>query len=704
MQISLITAPTIFDCVHPDVTIRANKPPGTQLGVLCLAASAATHGHCSTIIDLDAIALEVLYSCGKQVTADDLFEAFAHALACTDAPLLGFSSICSSYPLTVRLAAEAKRLHPEAYVVLGGPQATVVDLPTLEAFPWVDAIVRGEADWTLPMLIDALDEKRMTSGIERVPGTTFRRNGRMVRNPDAALIADLDMLPLPAFELDPKIKDRKSVQLELGRGCPYGCTFCSTNDFFRRKFRLKSPDVVLGHMNQLHERYGVTDFTLVHDMFTVDRKRVVEFAEALLESGSKYQWNCAARTDRVDDELLALMAKAGCAGIFFGVETGSSRLQRIIDKGLDLGAAWEAIRSATAHGMNTSVGLITGFPEEERDDLRDTIHFFVQATRFDDAEPQLSLLAPLAETPIEKKYRDQLVFDHTYSDISQRGWREDPRDLDLIEKYARVFSSFYAVPTLLPRRYIAEVRDFVGGITFWFRWLSIALLDATDDLLHVFDEWLRWHADRGQDASQERRERNSRYYYSNVFARDLLAFVGEAMDSGCLPDTKCLRNVLEYEKALCDLELAPRVEASSPTGIQRESLQGRVRKAQGVVVRSFTFDLPGLLDSLRNGQKLSKTEDRSCWIATVARTGQPIQIVQLSEQTAELIRFCSGEDTVEQILDKYCDANAAVGNPQALKKAALVGLAHLHQHGLLEIEPSTQPLRDDDADTRRWVA
>ncbi len=94
------------------------------------------------------------------------------------------------------------------------------------------------------------------------------------------------------------------------------------------------------------------------------------------------------------------------------------------------------------------------------------------------------------------------MFDHIYSDISQRGWREDPRDLDLIEKHARVFSSFYAVPTLLPRRYIAEVRDFVGGITFWFRWLSIALLDATGDLLHVFDEWLRWHADRGQDVAR----------------------------------------------------------------------------------------------------------------------------------------------------------------------------------------------------------
>jgi radical SAM superfamily enzyme YgiQ (UPF0313 family) len=688
VQIGLITAPTIFDFVNPDVTIRAHKPEGAQLGILCLAASAATHGHRSTIIDLDAIALDLLSSSGKQVTADDLFESFVHALAGTDAPLLGFSSICSSYPLTLRLAAEAKRLHPEAYVVIGGPQATVVDVPTLKGFPWVDAIVRGEADRTLPLLMDALDERRMTSSVEEVPGITFRRNGRVVRNPDAALIANLDMLPLPAFELDPKIKDRRSVPLEIGRGCPYGCTFCSTNEFFRRRFRLKSPDIVLGHMKELYERYGVTNFSLVHDMFTVDRKRVVEFAQAMLRSGNAYHWSCCARTDRVDDQLLALMAESGCVGIFFGVETGSSKLQCIIDKHLALSTAWEAIRSATAHGMKTTVGLITGFPEEVRDDLRDTVHFFVRATRFEHAEPQLSLLAPLAETPIEKKHRGRLVFDHIYSDISYRGWREDPKDLHLIKEFPRVFPNFYAVPTFLSRRYIAEVRDFVEGATYWFRWLSIALLNTTDDLLYVFDEWLRWRARRTQCGRQRCKDRNYRYYCSNIFAHDFLAFVEEAMDAGGLPHTRCLKDVVEYEGVLADLEPAPEVE-NPPVGIQRASLKDRVQKANGVVVRSFTFDLPGLLDSLRRGEQACKTETRSCCTAIVARRDRPVQVLQLSEQAAELLLFCGSDNTIDQVVDKYCDASVGWGNRAVRKKAAFAGLTRLYEDGLLEIRPPT---------------
>lgn len=686
MEICLITAPTIFDFDDPEVTIRTHEPLGTQLGILCLAASAATHGHRSTIIDLDAVAADFLGSSPKQVTADSLFEVYVDALAHIEAPLFGFSSICSSYPLTVRLAEAAKRLHPQAYVVLGGPQATAVDTPTMEAFPWVDAIVRGEADWTLPQLADALDERRWAVGTEEIAGITFRRNMSVVRNPDAALINNLDMLPLPAFEMDPHIKHRKSVQLEVGRGCPYRCAFCSTNDFFGRRSRFKSTNVIIGQMKQLHACYGVTSFSLVHDMFTVDRERVVEFAEALLESGSAYRWTCNARTDRVDDELLALMEKAGCAGIFFGVETGSSKLQRVVDKGLSLGAAWEALRSATAHRMETAVGLIAGFPEEERDDLRDTIHFFVQSTRLEQAEPQLSLLAPLAGTPIEKKYRDVLVFDHIYSDISQRGWREDPKDLDLIKKYPRVFPNFYAVPTLLPRRYVAEVRSFVDSMAFWFRWLPIALVDATGDLLSLFDSWMRWHTHRVQDESQERKDRGSRYYCSSCFARDFLGFVREAMDSGRIPDTQCLRNVLEYEEALCDLERAPTVATPSPC-IQRASLNYRVRKAEGVVVRSFAFDLPGLLDALRSGGQLCEANHRNCCAAIVARRDQPIQVLQLSEEAAELLVLCSTDNTIDCVLNKYCDAHAGPNDRVVPKKAALAGLTRLYQDGLLEIRP-----------------
>ena len=119
-------------------------------------------------------------------------------------------------------------------------------------------------------------------------------------------------------------------------------------------------------MRTIHRTYGNTRFELIHDMFTVDRKRVVEFCEALLASGEQFQWNCSARTDCVDDELIALMARSGCASIFFGIETGSARLQRLIGKNLDLHEAASRVACASRHGIGTTVSLITGFPGETR--------------------------------------------------------------------------------------------------------------------------------------------------------------------------------------------------------------------------------------------------------------------------------------------------------------------------------------------------
>jgi radical SAM superfamily enzyme YgiQ (UPF0313 family) len=158
-------------------------------------------------------------------------------------------------------------------------------------------------------------------------------------------------------------------------------------------------------------------------MFTVDRKRVVAFCEALLESKEEFTWGCSARTDCIDEELIALMSRAGCRGIFFGIETGSVRMQKIIDKGLELSDSAERVRSCDKFKINTAVSLMAGFPEETMDDLRTTAAFFVDSLRYDHADPQLSILAPLADTPIQKQHKDSLVLDDDIAEMSYRGWR-----------------------------------------------------------------------------------------------------------------------------------------------------------------------------------------------------------------------------------------------------------------------------------------
>ncbi len=246
---------------------------------------------------------------------------------------------------------------------------------------------------------------------------------------------------------------------------------------------LKSPERLIEQMRSIKDSYGINTFDLIHDMFTVDRKRVADFCEALLRSNDEFNWNCSARTDCVDDDLIALMAKAGCRGIFFGIETGSARLQKTINKGLDLAEAELMIKSTNKRRITTAVSLIYGFPEETMEDVRDTVGFLIDSLRYDYASPQLHILAPLAETPLHSEYREKLFFDDIFSDMSHQGWRQDPTDRTMINDHPEIFPNFYALPTPnLDRQYLKELRDFILKGMGWFRWLLVALHHDSGDI------------------------------------------------------------------------------------------------------------------------------------------------------------------------------------------------------------------------------
>jgi hypothetical protein len=152
------------------------------------------------------------------------------------------------------------------------------------------------------------------------------------------------------------------------------------------------------------------------------------------------------------------------------------------------------------------------------------VHFFIDSLKFDNAEPQLSLLAPLAATPIYEQHKDHLIFDNIFSDMSHQGWRLDQADVDLIKRHPDIFPNFYAVPTThLDRQYFKAVRDFVTYVATWFRWLPLAMLCDNGDFLAVFDSWSRWlDSKRAQDPGEG--TGRAPYYTHRKFRRDFLEF------------------------------------------------------------------------------------------------------------------------------------------------------------------------------------
>ena len=667
MRICLVSSPTVteFDSRVADTGAVRLISEQAPIGILTLAAILRQHGITVEVVDLNRTYYRYLRSAAYRRRAD--FCSFvARDFASRSFDVWGFSTICSTYPLTIRIARELKRSHPQSVVMLGGPQASVVDAATLWAFPFIDFIVRGEADETLPLLLAALPDMRRFG---EIPGVTFRSGGSIVRNPNAPVVLDLDKLPMPAFDQYPKLGKCYAVPLELGRGCPFACTFCSTNDFFRRRFRLKSPARVIEQMRTIHRAYGNTRFELIHDMFTVDRKRFVEFCEALLASGEQFQWHCSARTDCVDDELIAWMARAGCASIFFGIETGSARLQRLVDKNLDLGEAASRVACAARRGIDTTVSLITGFPDETKDDLRDTVGFLMDAARFDAAKLQLHLLAPLAGTPIYEQYRGRLEQADILSDISYHGWHQDSADREIIRAHPDIFPNFYSVPTSLDLAYIKELRDFIQNSILRCRWLVVALHQDSGGLLEVFDAWLSWLQENRPTRQESSGAGEEPYYARGEFSRDLLKFVrnrylGRARNRGPL-------------SALLNFELALDQEPSKPG-----KRAGAPRLAAGVRVMRLGADYHRILDCLRNHEPLSAVPASRVSIATREIGNQKLEVSRLSPLSAQLLAACNGISNPKRIARELQLPKGIAGIP--CEKVCRFGLAILRQQGLIE--------------------
>lgn len=659
MQVCLVNAATaaeftdIAEFETEDIRRGSSDP---QLGILSLAAVLEAQGCCPAIVDLN----RMFYRCADSLGEEGL-ESFAELAAsqigAIDADVYGFGSICSAYPLALRIAKVVKRLRPQSAIVFGGPQASVVSDQTLKSFPCVDFVLRGEAEESLPILLDELLGARR---FDLVPGLTHRTVWGVQRNVDAPLILDLDALPSPAYHLTGELRGLARASLELGRGCPFSCTFCSTNDFFRRKFRLRSPERILKDMRAIEAEYGIRDFDLVHDMFTVDRRRVQAFCHVLIDSGEGYTWSCSARTDCVDEELIELMAAAGCNGMFFGVETGSERMQKIIDKHLDTRRAHEIIDIVERAGIRSTISLIIGFPQETRDDLRDTIGMFMHSARVPRSGPQINILAPLANTPLHVKYKDRMTLDLLCSDMSHQGRKQHPEDIELIRKYPGIFPNFYLLPTPeLDRGMLLELREFTLMAEMRFRWLLGAADQAGAGVLDIFFDWveIRDTLYPGLAGSDLRH-----YYRTPPFLRDFIAF----LRSHAVGTNEVLKLFLEYEDALSCAQSPdpPRLSRALRRNSQ-EILDWSdipIRKDQSRVIE-LSRGLQEAIDAVKNCRAPEWEAGPQHYVVGQV-PGKKNLTYHVSSRIAKTVQACNGRRTICQVAEYLSAEIPSVPEPE----------------------------------------
>jgi hypothetical protein len=412
-----------------------------HLGLISLIAVAEAANHEAILFDP-----KLALARGELRLDESLYRLLALRLADLDCDAVGFTTLGCNFICTLKIADHFKRACPGIPILLGGPHATILYQEVLAGFEQFDVIVRGEAETSFLPLLKSLG----TGHLQSVPGIAYRDKGTVVATTAAPLIEDLDALPFPAYEHYPIAELGLSfLRVEAGRGCPFRCTFCSTASFFGRKYRLKSAERLLAELDHLNARYGTRRFALTHDLFTVNKKKVSAFCDAVASRG--YTWTCSARMDCVDASLIREMAAAGCRSIYYGVETGSQRMQSVIDKHLDL-KLFDPVLDATAEAkIAATVSFITGYPEETESDQAQTLDLI--GTSFErwsqELTVQLHLLTPEPGTKMFDTFKTELAYDGHVSDFNFPTL--EPDDAEIMGNNPAVFMNHHFYRAAVPR-------------------------------------------------------------------------------------------------------------------------------------------------------------------------------------------------------------------------------------------------------------
>lgn len=409
-----------------------------------------------------------------------------------DCGIIGFYTICNTYPLSIELAKRIKSKRHDINIIFGGPQASLTAEQTLKAYPFVDVVAVGEGEKYIMSLIDQIYGKK---AYEKVSNIFYRdKDGTIIQNDLQSPITGEELsrytvLNIEEYEKLRNLDKKDFIQnIEAGRGCPYGCTFCSTSIFWGRNFRVKLIDSLLNELDFFYNKYGIKKFRLEHDLFTANKKYVLEFCEKLSNKYSDLTWGCSSRIDILDDVLMKALKDSGCTSIYIGFETGSQAMQRNLNKNIQVESSDRKLLNLHNYGFDLTISFIYGFPEEKEPDLKDTIRLIEFLYCNNIGKIQLHKFIPLPVTIETDKVIDELFFDTSDIDISifQQAHFDDCL-YDIIKNNKEIHSCFYTFPSDLRTEYKhLDVLITCFSLSFNMFKLSIKYLILNVGILQVY--------------------------------------------------------------------------------------------------------------------------------------------------------------------------------------------------------------------------
>ncbi len=293
---------------------------------------------------------------------------------------LGITCYSESRFSCFEFAQKAKEINPSCIVIVGGPHVLDLDEQILQHYSFIDCVVRGEGEEAMLAIIigEPLDE---------IKGISFRKNGKLIRNPDKDLSAQIERFKLDYSFYSPWLTKWKDIEvpdylkgvihipITASRGCPFRCTFCVANRQWGGKWRAVAPEVLVDRLKLLVERYQAGYFRFYDSLFTCDNDWVLRLCELLEKENLPihFRIDIRAGTPRY---ILERLRKVGCDIVGFGIESGSDEILANIHKKTSARSVEETVHMCRDLGFWVIGFFMISLPGETMHDYRQTFRLF----------------------------------------------------------------------------------------------------------------------------------------------------------------------------------------------------------------------------------------------------------------------------------------------------------------------------------------
>lgn len=307
-------------------------------------------------------------------------------------------------------------------VIMGGVHASSMHEQILLNIP-VDVIVLGEGEQTICELVNAFERDLPLKDIK---GIAFKENNKVIVTTPRLRNNELDLIPFPRHEIfKEQIEKTKCARMMTSRGCPFGCTYCSTSAYWGRIWRPRSAKNVVEEIEYILKILPcVEEIFFYDDTFTVDNQRIIDICDLIIKKGIKIRLKCSARVDRVSREMLVKMKEAGFADIAYGIESGSAKMLESMHKCITKEQIKAAIDLTNEVGIVWHGFMMVGNIGEDWSTIKESAEFIKTLKNFDiDAISPLEIYPNTGVYEIAKKQgiiddsfwlTDKLVPHYTY--------------------------------------------------------------------------------------------------------------------------------------------------------------------------------------------------------------------------------------------------------------------------------------------------